>query len=104
MKKRQVGFAEQHIRTALTDPAADHATRISWKYACTSNSCDIGEKRNPHKPNFFLSSSIHWETGGISGTPTYLVNGVTISGCATWDFKRWKQVSLPHPLLNHYFF
>eukprot|EP00123_Amoebidium_parasiticum_P020234 comp45626_c0_seq1/m.47553 comp45626_c0_seq1/g.47553 ORF comp45626_c0_seq1/g.47553 comp45626_c0_seq1/m.47553 type:complete len:365 (-) comp45626_c0_seq1:116-1210(-) len=64
----EAGFTEQLIRTALADPAADHATRISWKYACTRN---------------------------ISGTPMFLVNGVMISGCATWDLKRWKQLLDP---------
>eukprot|EP00123_Amoebidium_parasiticum_P009705 comp19655_c0_seq1/m.23266 comp19655_c0_seq1/g.23266 ORF comp19655_c0_seq1/g.23266 comp19655_c0_seq1/m.23266 type:complete len:314 (-) comp19655_c0_seq1:383-1324(-) len=67
----EIGLGEERISHALTDPASDHGARVSWKYGCTR---------------------------GVSGTPMFLVNGVMVTGCATWDLRKWRQ--LLDPLLG----
>jgi len=52
----------------LQDPNLDWDTRVSWKYACSRT---------------------------LSGTPTFLINGVAVEGSPSWSLSDWQSVIDP---------
>jgi len=56
----------------VNDVNLNYETRVSWKYGCSR--------------------------GQVTGTPTFLVNGIYVSADATWTVDEWKQVI--DPLVN----
>ena len=56
----------------LSNATLNEATRVSWKYGASR---------------------------GVSGTPSFLLNGVNLNADPTWDVTQWKQVIDPviHP-------
>mmetsp|Transcript_608 Transcript_608/g.2216 ORF Transcript_608/g.2216 Transcript_608/m.2216 type:complete len:271 (-) Transcript_608:160-972(-) len=71
--QQNMGVPSAPFVDALSHGApADQATRTSWKFACGGRS--------------------------VSGTPSYMVNGVTVAAESTWTLQQWQ--SLLNPLLN----
>jgi len=65
--KTQITTADKFIR-GLQDDDINDQTRISWKYACSR---------------------------GITGTPSFMINGVAVSADASWSLDDWKSVIDP---------
>jgi len=61
-------FSAAAFLAGLNSPAADSATRVSWKYIVSR---------------------------GISGTPNFLVNGVAVDADPDWGLSEWKKLIQP---------
>jgi len=69
-----VGITASEFINGIADSDINYETRVSWKYGCSR--------------------------GQVTGTPTFLINGVFINADPSWTLAEWKQVIDPILLAN----